>query len=141
MIQEVAVKKLRMNTRQGRAAFRAEVKMLSCIKHSNIVKLISHHDEGGIVRIAYEFMPLRSLDLYLYEHEINKEPLDWQTRMKIAEGVAKALLYLHDQNEPPIIYGDLKTSGILLDENFNPKLSDFSFAKLGPTWDCREPGS
>ncbi|XP_026438144.1 probable serine/threonine-protein kinase PBL7 [Papaver somniferum] len=88
--------------------------------------------------IVYEFMPLRSLDLYLYEHEINKEPLDWKTRMEIAEGVAKALLYLHDQNEPPVIYVDLKTSGILLDEKFNPKLSDFGFAKLGPTWDCRE---
>ncbi|KAI3928521.1 hypothetical protein MKW98_024122 [Papaver atlanticum] len=57
--------------------------------------------------------------------------------MKIAEGVAKALKYLHDQKDPPIIYGDLKPSNILLDEKFNPKLSNFSTAKPGPAWNCR----
>ncbi|XP_026457294.1 probable serine/threonine-protein kinase PBL7 [Papaver somniferum] len=66
---------------------------------------------------------------------VGKKPLDWKTRMKIAKGVAKALQYLHDQKDPPVLFGDLKASSILLDENFNPKLFDFSFAKLGPTWD------
>ena len=62
-----------------------------------------------------------------------QEPLDWTTRMKIAEGAAKGLEYLHDFADPPIIYRDFKASNILLDANFNPKLSDFGLAKLGPT--------
>lgn len=53
--------------------------------------------------------------------------------MKIAEGAAKGLEYLHDIANPPVIYRDFKASNILLDENFNPKLSDFGLAKLGPT--------
>ncbi|XVF40675.1 hypothetical protein PTKIN_Ptkin01aG0133500 [Pterospermum kingtungense] len=62
-----------------------------------------------------------------------QEPLDWNTRMKIAEGAAKGLEYLHDFADPPIIYRDFKASNILLDANFNPKLSDFGLARLGPT--------
>ncbi|RZC89753.1 hypothetical protein C5167_035748 [Papaver somniferum] len=134
--QKVAVKKLTMNTQQGRAEFRAEIQMLSGIEHSNIVKLIGYHDKGDVLFIVYEFMPSQSLDLHLYEHEVGKKPLDWKTRMKIAEGVAKALKYLHDQRDPPIIYGDLRPSNILLDEKFNPKLSNFNTAKPGPAWNC-----
>ncbi|MCL7033206.1 hypothetical protein MKW94_022553, partial [Papaver nudicaule] len=133
--QKVAVKKLKRNTQEGRAEFMVEVKMLSSLKHSNLVKLIGYHEKGSDQFIVYELMPLRSLDLHLHGHEIGSKPLDWKTRMKIAEGVAKALQYLHDQMDPPLLYGGLKTSGILLDEEFNPKLSDFSFAKVGPTWD------
>ncbi|XP_026448110.1 receptor-like cytoplasmic kinase 185 isoform X2 [Papaver somniferum] len=135
--QKIAVKKLTENTQQGRAEFRAEIQMLSGLEHSNIVKLIGYHDKGDVLFIVYEFMPSQSLDHHLYEHEISKKPLDWNTRMKIAEGVAKALKYLHDQKDPPIIYGDLKPSNILLDEKFNPKLSNFSTAKPGPAWNCR----
>jgi serine/threonine protein kinase len=61
--------------------------------------------------------------------------LDWGTRMKIAEGAARGLEYLHETADPPVIYCDFKASNILLDENFNPKLSDFGLAKLGPTGD------
>lgn len=63
----------------------------------------------------------------------NQEPLDWITRMKIAEGAAKGLEFLHEGANPPVIYRDFKASNILLDEEFNPKLSDFGLAKLGPT--------
>lgn len=63
------------------------------------------------------------------------KPLDWNTRMKIAEGAAKGLEYLHAEANPPVIYRDFKAANILLDENFNPKLSDFGLAKLGPTGD------
>ena len=65
--------------------------------------------------------------------DTGKKPLDWNTRMKIAAGAAKGLEYLHDKAQTPIIYRDLKASNILLDENFNPKLSDFGLAKLAPT--------
>ena len=65
----------------------------------------------------------------------DKEPLDWNTRMKIAAGAAKGLEYLHDKANPPVIYRDFKSSNILLDEGFHPKLSDFGLAKLGPVGD------
>lgn len=65
----------------------------------------------------------------------DRKPLDWQTRMNIAAGAAKGLEYLHEVANPPVIYRDFKSSNILLDENFNPKLSDFGLAKLGPTGD------
>lgn len=65
----------------------------------------------------------------------NRKPLDWNTRMKIAEGAARGLEYLHETADPPVIYRDFKASNILLDETFNPKLSDFGLAKLGPTGD------
>ncbi|RRT81736.1 hypothetical protein B296_00014225 [Ensete ventricosum] len=64
-----------------------------------------------------------------------KEPLDWNTRMKIAAGAAKGLEYLHDKADPPVIYRDLKSSNILLGEGYHPKLSDFGLAKLGPVGD------
>ena len=64
-----------------------------------------------------------------------KEPLDWNTRMKIAAGAAQGLEYLHDKANPPVIYRDLKSSNILLDEGYHPKLSDFGLAKLGPVGD------
>ena len=65
----------------------------------------------------------------------NRKPMDWFVRIKIASGVANGLEYLHDQADPPIIFRDLKSSNILLDEDFNPKLSDFGLAKLGPGGD------
>ncbi|KAK1327039.1 Serine/threonine-protein kinase PBS1 [Acorus calamus] len=65
----------------------------------------------------------------------NKRPLDWNTRIKIAEGAAKGLEYLHDTADPPVIYRDFKASNILLDEDYNPKLSDFGLAKVGPVGD------
>lgn len=65
----------------------------------------------------------------------DKEPLDWNTRMKIAAGAARGLEYLHDKANPPVIYRDFKSSNILLDEGFHPKLSDFGLAKLGPVGD------
>jgi serine/threonine protein kinase len=64
-----------------------------------------------------------------------KEPLDWNTRMKIAAGAAKGLEYLHDKANPPVIYRDFKSSNILLGEDYYPKLSDFGLAKLGPVGD------
>ncbi|MCL7035304.1 hypothetical protein MKW94_000254 [Papaver nudicaule] len=100
-----------------------EVQMLCSVEHSNLINMIGYCDKGKEFRvIVFEFMPLRSLNLHLRDLQPGQKPLDWKTRMKIAEGVAKALEYLHDQKDPPVIYSGLKTS-------------HFGCAKRGLKWD------
>ncbi|EPS66443.1 hypothetical protein M569_08334, partial [Genlisea aurea] len=133
--QVVAVKKLDRNGLQGNREFLVEVLMLSLLHHPNLVNLIGYCADGDQRLLVYEFMPLGSLEDHLYDIAANKEPLDWNTRMKIAAGAAKGLEYLHDKANPPVIYRDLKSSNILLDDGYFPKLSDFGLAKLGPVGD------
>lgn len=133
--QVVAVKQLDRNGLQGNREFLVEVLMLSLLHHSNLVNLIGYCADGDQRLLVYEFMPLGSLEDHLHDLPPDKEPLDWSTRMKIAAGAAKGLEYLHDKASPPVIYRDFKSSNILLDEGFHPKLSDFGLAKLGPTGD------
>lgn len=133
--QVVAVKQLDRNGLQGNREFLVEVLMLSLLHHSNLVNLIGYCADGDQRLLVYEFMPLGSLEDHLHDLPPDKEPLDWNTRMKIAAGAAKGLEYLHDKANPPVIYRDLKSSNILLDEGFHPKLSDFGLAKLGPVGD------
>jgi len=133
--QVVAVKQLDRNGLQGNREFLVEVLMLSLLHHPNLVNLIGYCADGDQRLLVYEFMPLGSLEDHLHDPSPDKEPLDWNTRMKIAAGAAKGLEYLHDQANPPVIYRDLKSSNILLDEGYYPKLSDFGLAKLGPVGD------
>ncbi|GFP81925.1 serine/threonine-protein kinase pbs1, partial [Phtheirospermum japonicum] len=133
--QVVAVKQLDRNGLQGNREFLVEVLMLSLLHHPNLVNLIGYCADGDQRLLVYEFMPLGSLEDHLHDLAPDKEPLDWNTRMKIAAGAAKGLEYLHDKANPPVIYRDLKSSNILLDEGYFPKLSDFGLAKLGPVGD------
>ncbi|XP_047311711.1 probable serine/threonine-protein kinase PBL7 isoform X2 [Impatiens glandulifera] len=133
--QVVAVKQLDRNGLQGNREFLVEVLMLSLLHHENLVNLIGYCADGDQRLLVYEFMPLGSLEDHLHDLAPNKEALDWNTRMKIAAGAAKGLEYLHDKANPPVIYRDLKSSNILLDEGYHPKLSDFGLAKLGPVGD------
>ncbi|KAI5679417.1 hypothetical protein M9H77_10367 [Catharanthus roseus] len=133
--QVVAVKQLDRNGLQGNREFLVEVLMLSLLHHPNLVNLIGYCADGDQRLLVYEFMPSGSLEDHLHDLPPDKEPLDWNTRMKIAAGAAKGLEYLHDKANPPVIYRDFKSSNILLDEGFVPKLSDFGLAKLGPTGD------
>ncbi|XP_077250412.1 protein kinase superfamily protein [Tasmannia lanceolata] len=133
--QVVAVKQLDRNGLQGNREFLVEVLMLSLLHHPNLVNLIGYCADGDQRLLVYEFMPLGSLEDHLHDLPPDKEPLDWNTRMKIAAGAAKGLEYLHDKANPPVIYRDFKSSNILLDEGFQPKLSDFGLAKLGPVGD------
>ncbi|KAI3869114.1 hypothetical protein MKW92_043186 [Papaver armeniacum] len=112
--QVVAVKQLDRDGLQGNREFLVEVLMLSLLDHSNLVKLIGYCADGDQRLLVYELMPLGSLDDHLYDLPPNKEPLNWITRMKIAEGAAKGLEYLHDKANPSVIYRDLKASNILL---------------------------
>ncbi|MBA0629101.1 hypothetical protein Godav_023711 [Gossypium davidsonii] len=134
-LQVVAVKQLDRNGLQGNREFLVEVLMLSLLHHPNLVNLIGYCADGDQRLLVYEFMPLGSLEDHLHDLPSDKEPLDWNTRMRIAAGAAKGLEYLHDKANPPVIYRDLKSSNILLDEGFHPKLSDFGLAKLGPVGD------
>lgn len=133
--QVVAVKQLDRNGLQGNREFLVEVLMLSLLHHPNLVNLIGYCADGDQRLLVYEFMPLGSLEDHLHDLPQDKDPLDWNTRMKIAAGAAKGLEYLHDKANPPVIYRDLKSSNILLDEGYHPKLSDFGLAKLGPVGD------
>ncbi|KAL8129269.1 hypothetical protein V2J09_018424 [Rumex salicifolius] len=112
--QIIAVKQLDRKGLQGNKEFVVEVLMLSLLDHPNLVDLIGYCADG--------------------EQRLLK-PMDWYTRMKVALGAAKGLEYLHDKANPPVIYRDLKSSNILLDEHYNAKLSDFGLAKLGPVGD------
>ncbi|XP_009378601.2 probable serine/threonine-protein kinase PBL23 [Pyrus x bretschneideri] len=131
--QVVAVKQLDRNGFQGNREFLVEVLILSLLHHPYLVNLVGYCADGDQRILVYEYMANGSLEDHLLDLTPGKKPLDWNTRMTIAAGAAKGLEYLHEQANPPVIYRDFKASNILLDENFNPKLSDFGLAKLGPT--------
>ncbi|KAK9938423.1 hypothetical protein M0R45_015164 [Rubus argutus] len=133
--QVVAVKQLDRNGFQGNREFLVEVLILSLLHASNLVNLVGYCADGDQRILVYEYMANGSLEDHLLDLPPGKKPLDWDTRIKIAAGAAKGLEYLHEQANPPVIYRDFKASNILLDEDFNPKLSDFGLAKLGPTGD------
>lgn len=133
--QIVAVKQLNREGLQGSKEFLVEVLMLIMLHHPNLVSLIGYCAEGDQRILVYEYMPQGSLERHLFDLPPDKEPLEWNTRIKIAVGAAKGLTYLHDVANPPVIYRDLKSANILLDNEFIPKLSDFGLAKLGPVGD------
>ncbi|KAH7652615.1 Non-specific serine/threonine protein kinase protein [Dioscorea alata] len=128
----VAVKKLKTEGSQGHKEWLAEVEHLGKLHHPNLVKLIGHCQEGDHRLLVYEFMPKGSLENHLFSR--GAQPLSWAIRIKVAIGAARGLSFLHDA-EPQVIYRDVKASNILLDSDFNGKLSDFGLAKAGPTGD------
>ncbi|KAK9119422.1 hypothetical protein Scep_017515 [Stephania cephalantha] len=128
----VAVKTLNHDGLQGHKEWLAEVNFLGDLLHPNLVKLIGYCIEDDQRLLVYEFMPRGSLENHLFRRAL---PLPWSIRMKIALGAAKGLAFLHEEAERPVIYRDFKTSNILLDADYNAKLSDFGLAKDGPEGD------
>uniref|UniRef100_A0A0E0QQC0 non-specific serine/threonine protein kinase n=1 Tax=Oryza rufipogon TaxID=4529 RepID=A0A0E0QQC0_ORYRU len=125
----VAVKTLNHDGLQGHKEWVAEVDFLGNLHHPNLVRLIGYCVEDDQRLLVYEFMPRGSLDNHLFRRSL---PLPWSIRMKVALGAAKGLAFLHEEAERPVIYRDFKTSNILLDADYNAKLSDFGLAKDGP---------
>ncbi|KAJ7970962.1 Kinase [Quillaja saponaria] len=128
----VAVKTLNQDGLQGHREWLAEVNYLGELLHPNLVKLIGYCIEDDQRLLVYEFMARGSLENHLFRRSL---PLPWSIRMKIALGAAKGLAFLHEEAEKPVIYRDFKTSNILLDVDYNAKLSDFGLAKDGPEGD------
>ncbi|CAA7043176.1 unnamed protein product [Microthlaspi erraticum] len=129
--EEIAVKKLSVNSRQGSREFTNEVKLLLRIQHKNLVSLLGCCFHGPEKILVYEYLPNRSLDYFLFD-KINPGLLDWYNRWRIIVGVARGLLYLHEEAPIRIIHRDIKASNILLDNDLNPKISDFGLARLFP---------
>ncbi|KAI9119398.1 hypothetical protein K1719_010073 [Acacia pycnantha] len=128
----VAVKILTIGGLQGHREWLTEVKYLGELKHPNLVKLIGYCIEQEKRLLVYEFMPRGSLDNQLFRRST---PLPWLVRLKIVVGSAKGLAFLHEEADRTVIFRDFKTSNILLDADFNAKLSDFGLAKDGPEGD------
>ncbi|XVE83625.1 hypothetical protein DITRI_Ditri16bG0102200 [Diplodiscus trichospermus] len=127
---EVAVKKLLNNLGQAEKEFRVEVEAIGHVRHKNLVRLLGYCIEGVHRMLVYEYVNNGNLEQWLHGGMRHHGTLTWEARMKVVLGTAKALAYLHEAIEPKVVHRDIKSSNILIDEDFNAKVSDFGLAKL-----------
>lgn len=125
-----AVKKSKHN-HQGKSEFIAELSIIACLRHKNLVQLEGWCGEKGELLLVYEYMPNGSLDKILYqESKLARTVLKWSHRYNITVGIASVLTYLHQECEQQVIHRDIKTSNVMLDKDLNPRLGDFGLARL-----------
>ncbi|XP_040381676.1 cysteine-rich receptor-like protein kinase 6 isoform X2 [Oryza brachyantha] len=127
--QEIAVKRLCRSSTQGIEELKSELVLVARLYQKNLVRLIGVCLDEHEKILVYEYMPNRSLDITLFDTDKNRE-LDWGKRFKIINGIARGLQYLHEDSQLKIVHRDLKASNILLDFDYNPKISDFGLAKI-----------
>ncbi|KAE8794356.1 Protein kinase APK1A, chloroplastic [Hordeum vulgare] len=128
----IAVKKLNQESLQGLEEWQCEVNFLGRISHPNLVRLLGYCLEDRELLLVYEFMAKGSLENHLFRKGGSVQPIPWGLRIRIAMDAARGLAFLHS-SEKHVIYRDFKASNILLDTNYNAKLSDFGLARNGPT--------
>ncbi|XP_057852340.1 probable receptor-like protein kinase At2g42960 [Cryptomeria japonica] len=126
----VAVKNILNNLGQAEKEFRTEVEAIGHVRHKNLVRLLGYCIEGTHRMLVYEYVNNGNLDQWLHGAMRQQGFLTWEARMKVILGTAKALAYLHEAIEPKVVHRDIKASNILMDSDFNAKVSDFGLAKL-----------
>ncbi|XP_020596391.1 L-type lectin-domain containing receptor kinase IV.1-like [Phalaenopsis equestris] len=126
--QQIAVKKISHESKQGMKEFVAEIASIGQLRHRNLVQLLGYSRQQGKLMLVYEFMPNGSLDKYIFGRV--EKPLSWKQRFHIIKGIAAALLYLHEEWEQVVLHRDIKACNVLLDAKFNGKLGDFGLARL-----------
>ncbi|KFK42539.1 hypothetical protein AALP_AA1G007600 [Arabis alpina] len=127
---KVAVKNLLNNRGQAEKEFKVEVEVIGRVRHKNLVRLLGYCVEGAYRMLVYDFVDNGNLEQWIHGDVGDVSPLTWDIRLNIILGMAKGLAYLHEGLEPKVVHRDIKSSNILLDRQWNAKVSDFGLAKL-----------
>ncbi|KMZ64478.1 putative Kinase [Zostera marina] len=123
----VAIKRISGHSKQGKKEYIAEVKIISQLRHKNMVQLVGWCHENGKLLLVYELMENGSLDSFIFNHQ---KTLSWPLRRSIVKGLASALIYLHQDWKQCVVHRDVKAGNVMLDKTFEAKLGDFGLARL-----------